>query len=103
MRQVFALACCLLPGVASAAPTLTVLYSFQQASHPLGPVGVDKHGNILGTTNLGGTANNGEVFELSSPANGVPPYTETLLYQFGADFRLTNPGLGLAQDASGNF
>ena len=48
--------------------TETVLYSFgnyPDGSQPLGGVIVDSTGNLYGTTDLGGSANEGTVFEIA--------------------------------------
>jgi len=38
----------------------------------------DRAGNLYGTTAYGGTSNLGIVFELTPPASGSGPWTETI-------------------------
>jgi uncharacterized repeat protein (TIGR03803 family) len=80
----------------------TVLHDFGSSldgANPQGPLVFDSHGNLFGTTVLGGDSNEGTVFELSL-VNGA--WTETVLHSFGG----TNDGMfpygGLALDAKGN-
>jgi uncharacterized repeat protein (TIGR03803 family) len=68
--------------------TETILYSFNSygsgdGAEPYGALLLDSAGNLFGTTKLGGTSNNGTVFELSPPSGGATTWTETILYSFG--------------------
>jgi uncharacterized repeat protein (TIGR03803 family) len=59
------------------------LYNFSgtpDAANPSGSLIVDRLGNIYGTTVLGGTFNQGTVFELSPNSDGT--WTEHVLYSF---------------------
>jgi uncharacterized repeat protein (TIGR03803 family) len=49
-----------------------------------GAMVADKSGNLYGTTVFGGANGDGEVFELSPPGATGQPWTETVLYSFGA-------------------
>jgi uncharacterized repeat protein (TIGR03803 family) len=66
--------------------TYQVLYSFcaqancTDGSFPVGPVIIDKKGNLYGTTYYGGASNNGTAFELVYQKGA--PYTEKVLYNF---------------------
>jgi uncharacterized repeat protein (TIGR03803 family) len=63
---------------------------------PNGSLVVDKHGNLYGVTNAGGSLDDGVVFELDAAGN------ETVLHNFlGPDG--ANPGVGLIVDESGNL
>jgi uncharacterized repeat protein (TIGR03803 family) len=67
--------------------TETILYSFNSygsgdGAEPYGALLLDSAGNLFGTTKLGGTSNNGTVFELSPPSGGATTWTETILYNF---------------------
>ena len=80
----------------------TVLHNFGSGfdgANPQGPLVFDPHGNLFGTTVIGGGLNGGTVYEMT-PANGV--WNETVLHSFGG----TNDGYlaygGLTLDAKGN-
>jgi len=65
----------------------TVLYSCgTQAGAPVTPNGVifDTHGSLYGTSINGGTSTFGAAFELTPPAGGSGPWTESVLYSFGS-------------------
>jgi uncharacterized repeat protein (TIGR03803 family) len=68
--------------------TKTTLYSFPgytgDGFGPVARVFFDEVGNLYGTTFGGGTHGAGTVFELSPPSSEGGPWTETLLYSFGA-------------------
>jgi uncharacterized repeat protein (TIGR03803 family) len=74
--------------------TETVLYSFAAAPDGVQSftgVVIDPNGNLFGTTNLGGTRNDGTVFEVSPPAAGGGAWSERVIYNF--DFRYgASPG-----------
>lgn len=64
--------------------TETVLYSFtgrDDGGTPTAPLILDANGNLYGTTQDGGTANNGVVFELHQEGD---PWHEVVLHNFGA-------------------
>jgi len=84
----------------------STLYSFSggaDGSNPLGPVVMDKKGNLYGTTQFGGNLSCGSnhqgcgvVFKLS------PVGKETVLHRFsGSDGKI--PSSGLIRDAAGNL
>ena len=88
----------------------TVLYSFRGApdgEQPWGPLIADRHHNLFGTTNLGGTGSCsngsgcGTVFELSPQGNGV--WAESVLYSFQGGNDGQNPPAALLLDARGNL
>jgi uncharacterized repeat protein (TIGR03803 family) len=82
----------------------TVLFSFNNAdgANPEAAVILDAAGNLYGTTRVGGTANDGTVFELSPPAAGKKAWTETVLYAFtGPDGEA--PQSTLLFDTAGNL
>jgi uncharacterized repeat protein (TIGR03803 family) len=62
---------------------------------------LDTIGNLYGTTNEGGSAGNGTVFELT--ANGSGGFTERVLYSFQAGVDGNTPMAGLIRDAGGNL
>jgi uncharacterized repeat protein (TIGR03803 family) len=85
-----------------------VLYSFQgppDGSLPAGGVVFDKKGNLFGATQGGGADDNGQVFELSPPAQKGGAWTETVLYSFMGKLKNDGkwPSGGLVIDGSGNL
>ena len=80
------------------------LYNFAGGSDPKLPYAgliFDKAGNLYGTTELGGTNNQGTVFEITPNSNGI--WTESVLYNFigGADGG--QPYASLVFDQAGNL
>jgi len=86
-------------------PTLTTLYSFaggSDGSDPLAGVVIGPGGVLYGTTQLGGTSNNGTVFSLTPPAAPGGPWTETLLHSFaGSPDDGANPQEGVVISGAG--
>jgi len=81
----------------------TVLYRFSggaDGGNPdMGPLVLDTSGNLFGTTQIGGSAGAGTVFELT-PSNGS--WTETVIHSFsGSDG--VYPQSGVVIDAAGNL
>lgn len=78
----------------------SVLYAFtggkDGANPKAGPI-LDGAGNLYGTTALGGTSNNGTVFEISAQSG------ETVLHSFAGGNAGSEPYIGLSMDASGNL
>ena len=68
--------------------TPTVLYNFcpqpscSDGYEPRAALIFDKEGALYGTTEFGGTGNNGIVFKLTPPTNGTTAWTETVLHSF---------------------
>ena len=93
-------------GVASAAPTLTVLHSFTgypDGIEPLGRLAMDSSGALYGTTFGGGTTGGGfgTVFKLAPPAAGKTQWTKTILYAFTGKSDGSNPRGSVILDNSG--
>lgn len=61
----------------------------------------DSEGNFYGTTELGGTSNQGTVFELSLGASGS--WTATVLHNFAGGSDGAQPHGGLLLDSAGNL
>lgn len=89
---------------------LTVLYSFagdSDGADPLGGLSMDSSGDLYGTTQDGGTAGSGTVFELSPTAGGG--YAESVLHSFtGSPISVGNadgasPRAGLIADGAGDL
>ncbi len=81
-----------------------VIYRFDKThgSQPLSGLVADSEGNLYGTTNGGGVANCGTVFELSPDSGGK--FTETVLYSFrGCSFVALNPGGTMVIDKNLNL
>ena len=88
----------------------SMLYSFQGASTgpdgatPLSSLLLDASGNLLGTTNAGGTGTPCSVgFACGTIFQVTPAGKETLLHSFGPGDGAAMPTAGLVQDAAGNF
>jgi uncharacterized repeat protein (TIGR03803 family) len=62
---------------------------------------LDAHGNLYGTTQYGGSAGSGAVFELA--ANGAGGYTESVLHSFLGGSDGEGPQAGLISDGNGNL
>jgi uncharacterized repeat protein (TIGR03803 family) len=85
----------------------TILHSFlgghDDGIDPAGPIVSDHAGNLFGTTNSGGAADAGIIFELSpNKANGT--MMEHVLHDFGSLHDGAHPGPGgLSADNADNF
>jgi uncharacterized repeat protein (TIGR03803 family) len=80
------------------------LYNFAGGSDPNLPYAgliFDKAGNLYGTTEFGGTNNQGTVFEITRNANGT--WTETVLYNFTGGADGGQPYASLVFDTAGNL
>ena len=93
--------------VAIIAPTgasakgLKVLHSFagppSDGSYPYNNVTFDKSGDILGASDLGGSANSGTIFKIARDG------TETVLHSFDGGSGGSDPNGGVTIDPSGNI
>jgi uncharacterized repeat protein (TIGR03803 family) len=93
--------------------TKTTLWAFCSQANctdgdgPLSQLVVDKHGNLYGTTLVGGMYGWGTVFELSPPGKGQTQWTETVLHSFAnVGDGITDgcyPSAGVIMDKSGNL
>jgi uncharacterized repeat protein (TIGR03803 family) len=84
--------------------TETVLYSFVNLSDgviPIGPVLLDKKGNLYGLTQQGGPSGYGTAFELSPNSNGG--WTKTTIHAFAGGSDGISPYGGLVADSKGNL
>jgi uncharacterized repeat protein (TIGR03803 family) len=92
------------PASPGGAWTETVLYSFTgqngDGKTPNAGVVIGAGGALYGTTQSGGTSNNGTVFELTPPASGGA-WTETVLYSFAGYYDGLRPLAGLVLNAAG--
>lgn len=83
--------------------TESVIYSFtgeNDGTNPPAGVTLDPHGNLYGTTSLGGANGDGVVYELSRSNYS---WTETVLYTFQGLTDGLNPVGGVVLDAAGNL
>ena len=69
-------------------------------AQPIGGVVLDSAGNFYGTTSLGGTYNNGTVFEEKQSGG---KWTESVIHNFTGGNDGTNPPAGVTLDAHGNL
>jgi len=79
------------------------IYSFASENDGINPpagVTLDAHGNLYGTTSLGGALGFGTIYELSPSASG---WTETILHTFEAADDGANPVGGVIVDSGGNL
>jgi uncharacterized repeat protein (TIGR03803 family) len=87
------------------AGTENALYSFTGSGGdpklPYAGLVFDAAGNIYGTTELGGTYNQGTVFEVVPSSDGT--WTESVLYNFTGDTDGGQPNGSLIFDAAGNL
>ena len=77
-----------------------ILHSFGTSgdgSQPYAVLTVDTHGNLYGTTNVGGAYSQGTVFEVTSSG------AETVLWNFGNGTDGANPLAGVVLDTQGNL
>jgi len=87
----------------SPAGTETELYSFtggNDGTNPPAGVTLDAHGNLFGTTSLGGVNGDGVIYELSPSGSG---WTQTVLYSFQGLNDGANPVGGVILDKGGNL
>jgi uncharacterized repeat protein (TIGR03803 family) len=85
--------------------TYTNLYTFSgnaDGDSPHSGVVFDSAGNLYGTTETGGASNVGVVYQLTPPAGGSGPWTETVLYSFTGATDGGLPWAGVTLDSSGN-
>lgn len=88
----------------SSAGSENVLSDFAGSSGPKLPYAgliFDKAGNLYGTTELGGTNDQGTVFELTPNSNGV--WTQTVLYNFTGNADGGQPYGSVLFDSAGNL
>src|ERR1019366_7175442 len=85
--------------------TETEVYSFQgppsDGGFPVGGLAIGKNGSLYGTTQLGGTYDQGTVYELTPPASVGGVWTLTVLYSFHGDGDGIYPGAGVIVAANG--
>jgi uncharacterized repeat protein (TIGR03803 family) len=91
--------------------TETVLYAFKprhrvtgDGGNPAGRLAFDAHGDLFGTTVVGGSRGSGTVYELTPPRRSAGLWTEHILRNFGGDERSADgyfPDHGVTVDATG--
>jgi hypothetical protein len=84
--------------------TESTLYSFVDAStgwNPFSGVILDKAGDLVGTTENGGSALQGTVFKITPKGNGK--VEESLIHEFSGEADGSFPQTGLTPDAAGNL
>jgi uncharacterized repeat protein (TIGR03803 family) len=89
-------------GAAAQAQTLTPLHTFSgppnDGANAYGALILDPFGNLYGTTEIGGTSNNGTVFSLTATGNNY-----SVLHNFGGIPDGSGPDDALLRDGSGNL
>ncbi len=91
--------------------TFTPLYAFQgnaDASGPLAGVTIGPNGSLYGTTQYGGSSNDGAVYNLRPPSHATGSFlggwNDTVLYSFAGAADGANPQYGsLVFDPAGNM
>jgi uncharacterized repeat protein (TIGR03803 family) len=86
--------------------TEAVLWSFgngDDGKNPVSSLIADASGNLFGTTEFGGSQNNGTVFELSPPSPAGGNWSESVLWTFGHGVDGALPLAGLVMDQNGNL
>jgi uncharacterized repeat protein (TIGR03803 family) len=90
------------PSVSAQSYSLLASFNNIDGSNPVGDPLIDSSGNVFGTTQTGGAAGCGVIYELVN--NGGGSYTNTTLYNFaGGGKDGCNPYGGLVMDSSGNL
>jgi uncharacterized repeat protein (TIGR03803 family) len=87
-------------------PKTVVLYKFTGGADGRSPNGqfiADDAGNLYGTTEFGGIADSGVVFELSPPVVKGGKWKQTVLYSFTGGSDGLGPNAGLVFDGAGNL
>jgi uncharacterized repeat protein (TIGR03803 family) len=89
--------------VAGATDPFKTLFQFNGSNggSPTGTLVADSNGNLYGTTNQGGSHNDGIVFELTPTAQGQ--WKETILYSFAGGSDGVYPWAGVIFDRKGNL
>jgi uncharacterized repeat protein (TIGR03803 family) len=93
------------PSVQGGAWTERTLYDFNNTDGgaPNGSLIFDSAGNLYGTTLMGGSANQGTVFELAPPTLPGGSWTETVLYSFQSSGDGNSPLGNVIFDKAGNL
>lgn len=93
------------PAVAGGAWSETVIHSFTgtDGTLPGGHLIFDAKGAIYGTTDGGGSKQEGTVFKLSPPAQAGDPWTESVLFNFSGGREGGNPFTGVTMDTKGRL
>jgi uncharacterized repeat protein (TIGR03803 family) len=84
--------------------TETTLYSFMDepdGASPFAGLILDSKGALFGTTDTGGTSDNGTVFKLKPPVPPATAWTEKVLYNFNGGNDGAAPVAGLILDSEG--
>lgn len=95
----------LIPPAAGGAWTETVLYSFGSQNgdgrYPNAGLTAGANGTLYGTTQSGGAANHGTVFQLTPPASPGGAWTESVLYSFSGGSDGGHPLAGVTPGKGG--
>jgi len=91
------------PATGHTAWTLKTLYNFDSVLGLSGGVLAGKNGVLYGATALGGSANEGTVFQLTPPLTRGGAWTATTLYEFAGGSDGEYPQNALVADKAGNL
>jgi uncharacterized repeat protein (TIGR03803 family) len=76
-------------------------FNHTNGANPYGTLLLDAHGNLYGTTSVGGAHSYGTAFELRLSPSGV--WVEKVLYDFADGTDGGYPGSGMIMDSAGNL
>ncbi len=88
-----------------AGPKVVSIHHFngRDGTSPVGPMLLDRAGDLYGETSYGGAAGFGVVFEVSPPTVSGGTWTETVLHSFAGGSDGLHPSRGLTFDNKGNI
>lgn len=93
------------PAVPGGAWTETVVYSFNgdDGTLPFGRLRFDASGALYGTTDGGGSKQEGTVFKLTPPEHSGDDWTESIIFNFSGGRDGGNPTAGVTMDGTGRL
>lgn len=96
----------LTPPATSGAPwTEAVIYNFKSGAdgnNPIGNATIGKGGVLYGATQIGGSSNEGTIYQITPPTSGSG-WTESVIFNFTGGTTGALPNAGLVADGNGNL